>query len=342
MQAHGVNSLLGKLVALTHERDEATLEIALIKTLTDYIAMVHDDKTKSAIIYHLTDAKKQLLSVLTVHENKLEVTLPALLKQTIINCFTWGEISTYQNDDVTNTKLYPLKNAAGQTTSVIGIEAPVVAANAADTQLDVAIGMLLQIYQNFTELINDNECDTLTGLLNRKTFEYKINKTLTQMQSSAKRKADNPTQFYFLAIFDIDHFKRVNDEFGHLIGDEVLLLFSQLMRQSFRETDPLFRFGGEEFVGVFECSNPDDIKKILERFRQKVESFSFPQVGKVTVSSGFTEILDFDTSSQLIDRADSALYFAKNNGRNQIAFYEQLIVEGLLEETRKEGDIEFF
>lgn len=145
-----------------------------------------------------------------------------------------------------------------------------------------------------------------------------------------------------MAIFDIDHFKRVNDEFGHLIGDEVLLLFSQLMTQVFRSGDLIFRFGGEEFVTIFECSGHDDILNILNRFRTKLSQFNFPQIGKVTVSAGYTEISTYDLSSQLIDRSDLALYFAKNNGRNRVCCYEQLIADGSLQESKKEGEIELF
>ncbi|MDO9366079.1 MAG: GGDEF domain-containing protein [Methylotenera sp.] len=337
MHAYCTNALLSSLVALTHERDEAALETSLIKALAGFIATIHGEAAKPVVIYHLSDEKQLLLSAFVVNENKTEIPVATLLKQTVINCFQSGEICSLINTSDSNNKFYPLKNATGQIASVIGIAYPL-----NDIHTEVAINMLLQIYQNYTNLINDNECDTLTGLLNRKTFEYKINKVLAQTQGTTKRKEDKTDQAYFLAIFDIDHFKRVNDTFGHLIGDEVLLMFAQLMRQCFRESDPLFRFGGEEFVGVFECNGEGDIKMILDRFRQKVAQFSFPQVDKVTVSAGCTRISDFDTSSQLIDRADSALYYAKHHGRNCIAIYEQLIIDGELQEVKKEGNIEFF
>ncbi|MDI1298349.1 GGDEF domain-containing protein [Methylotenera sp.] len=233
--------------------------------------------------------------------------------------------------------MYPVKNTKDHTVAIVAIEAMI-----CDSQLHEVITSILKIYQNFTGLINDNERDTLTGLLNRKTFDYKINKILVQMQEEAKLKNDEANKAYFLAIFDIDHFKRVNDEFGHLIGDEVLLLFSQLMTQTFRSRDQIFRFGGEEFVGVFECSSHDDIPNVLNRFREKVGGFDFPQVGKVTVSAGYTQIFAYDLPSQLIDHSDLALYFAKNNGRNRVSFYEQLIADGALQENKKEGDIELF
>lgn len=337
MQPYCINALLSSLNALTHERDEAILEITLIKTLTKLITSQHCEEAKPVVIYHINDEKQPRLSAFTVDENKTEISVSTSLQPTVINSFQSGKICSLTNTNDANHKFYPLKNATGQISSVIGIAYPLT-----DIHTEVTISLLLQIYQNYTDLINDNECDTLTGLLNRKTFEYKINKVLAQTQGSAKRREDKSDQAYFLAIFDIDHFKKVNDEFGHLIGDEVLLMFAQLMQQCFRESDPLFRFGGEEFVGVFECSCEDDIKMILERFRLKVSQFSFPQVDKVTVSAGCTKISDFDTSSQLIDRADSSLYYAKHHGRNRIAIYEQLIIDGELQEVKKEGDIEFF
>lgn len=337
MQVKCVNSLLSKLVALTRERDENALESALVTTLTDVIATIHGAQAKPAVLFHIQDDKKRLLTATSTDKITPNPTLADEFKAAIFNCCNSGKLVSYTSPDSETIKLYPLKNANGRTASVISIEDPLI-----DHRLDTTIVTLLQIYQNFTDLINDNESDTLTGLLNRKTFDQRISRILTQMQGAAKRKDDKSNQVFFLAIFDIDHFKRVNDHFGHLIGDEVLLLFAQLMRQSVRETDPLFRFGGEEFVGMFECSSKADIHMVLERFRQKIQQFTFPQVGKITVSTGYTEIHELDAASQIIDRADSALYFAKNNGRNRTACYEQLIADGLLEEINNQGGIELF
>lgn len=336
MQIKRVNSLLTKLVDLTSEREELALESALVKTLTDIIITIHGNNAKPVVIFYI---KEDHLPITAVSQDGI-IHTPSIseeLKLAITNCYKSGVISTFLDQNKSTIKLYPVRNLAGEVASIISIEDPLL-----DDNLDAIIVTLLQLYQNFTKLINDNESDTLTGLLNRKTFDIKINKVLTQKQSTSLRKDDKANQYYFLAIFDIDHFKHVNDEFGHLIGDEVLLMFAQLMRQSVRETDPIFRFGGEEFVGVFECAKSEDVIFILERFRNKVEQFNFPQVGKITVSIGYSEIQGFDTSSQIIDRADSSLYFAKNNGRNQVACFEQLLEKGLLEQSKKEGDIEFF
>jgi len=328
---------LGKLVTLTKERDDLSLQVALIKTLTDFINFNHDEPKRIVVIYHVVDVKKQVITALTDDGNTGNIDMPADFKRAIFNCLQSGTPHTHQVNAQHTIKLHPITGTMGHVDSVIAIDT-----DHANEHLYQSVCMVLDIYQNFILLNNENECDTLTGLLNRKTFDFKINKILAQMHSGANRKEDKVEQKYFLAIFDIDHFKKINDQFGHLIGDEVLLMFSQLMRQSFREADPLFRFGGEEFVGFFECSSTHDIQNIFERFKQKVASFEFPQVGKVSVSAGFTEISTFDTSSQIIDRADTALYYAKNHGRNRVDSYELLIANGSLQDNKKEGEIELF
>ena len=333
---------LSKITELTKERDVVALELLLTQSILDILAKMYVNRPNSVVIYNAVDLRKQQFSTLSAGKN-VDKNEPSLsLKKILTQCFRSGEPCAYIDNNVAENNaleysLFPLKNSLGHTTAIVAIEGFTCHPEAHQT-----ITLLLQVYQNFTGLINDNERDTLTGLLNRKTFEYKINKILEAMHKVKEGKDNKPNQLHFLAIFDIDHFKRVNDEFGHLIGDEVLLIFSQLMTKSFRSTDPLFRFGGEEFVGVFECSNYADIQNLLNRFREKVGSFDFPQVGKVTVSAGYTEISAEDASSHLIDSADLALYFAKNNGRNRICHHEQLVADGVLQNNKKTGDIELF
>ena len=337
MNTFSSDTVLNKLVNLTRERDAAVLELSLAKALFDLITTLYPCSAKPVLIYHIVDIRKQFFSSTSIGKETNEDKITTSLVSTLTHCFKSGEGCIYEHADEPRASLYPLKTGDGNTVAIIAIEDLV-----CDSHLHSSICMLLQIYQNFTQLIRDNEHDTLTGLLNRKSFEYKINKVITQIQCKFRRNNDKPNQLYYLAIFDIDHFKRVNDQYGHLIGDEVLLIFSQLMKQTFRGSDPLFRFGGEEFIGIFECSNTQDIHNVLNRFREKIGNFDFPQVGKVTISSGYTEIAPFDISSQLIDRADLALYYAKNNGRNRSCHYEQLVSAGALQENKKEGEIELF
>jgi len=128
-------------------------------------------------------------------------------------------------------------------------------------------------------------------------------------------------------MLDIDFFKKVNDNFGHLYGDEVLLHFSQLMENEFRYNDFIFRFGGEEFVVILNLLDMQAAHAVFERFREVIEQFSFPAVGQVTVSMGVVHIDSQSLPASLLDQADKALYFAKETGRNKVVFYEDMDIE---------------
>ena len=202
---------------------------------------------------------------------------------------------------------------------------------------------LLEIYRNFCHLIEDAQRDQLTGLLNRKTFDESIQRvigmssslsTAYQNQEEDRRSHPDCDSSYWLGLIDIDNFKKINDTLGHIYGDEVLLLMSQIMRDSFRESDLLFRFGGEEFVVVTENLDMQGAKTAFERFRSKVEQFNFPQVGQVTISFGAIQVGSSDVVHAVLDKADKALYFAKQNGKNRVCFYEELIQAGLIEPAR--------
>ena len=207
---------------------------------------------------------------------------------------------------------------------------------------------ILRIYRNYQGLLDYSERDTLTGLLNRKTYEESFQRVVVQAAppDSYQRVETRrlvPSGSSWLAVIDIDHFKRVNDKFGHLIGDEVLLLLSRLMRTNFRFHDHLYRFGGEEFVVLMRCGNPADAALAFERLRSKVEHYAFPQVGTITISVGFTELRPGDTPSAAFERADKAVYYGKANGRNQVAHHADLVAAGkIAEETRDNSDAELF
>ncbi len=206
---------------------------------------------------------------------------------------------------------------------------------------------ILRIYRNFEALLDYSERDALTGLLNRKTFDEAFMKTALGVRDTAMGaldgdRASEPGVQNYLGVIDIDHFKRVNDSFGHLMGDEVLLLLSRLMRASFRFHDKLYRFGGEEFVVLMRCNSLDEARQAFERLRSHVEQYAFPQVGRITVSVGFTEVDPSDSPSGAFERADRAVYFAKEHGRNQVRCYADLLTTGDLKEEAKVSDIEFF
>ena len=203
------------------------------------------------------------------------------------------------------------------------------------------IAGLLRVYRNHLRILDYSENDELTGLLNRKTFEDYFRQLVraeapgtgssARVEPLDRRRACVELQQAWLAVIDIDLFKRINDTFGHLYGDEVLVLLARLMRRSFRESDRLFRSGGEEFVVVLEHMEADIAAKLLERFRATVEAFEFPQVGRVTVSIGYTGVRAGDNGSVAFGRADEALYIAKRQGRNQVLCHETLIENNILQ-----------
>lgn len=221
-------------------------------------------------------------------------------------------------------------------------------------QSDLAAG-IIGLYRNYRTLLEDSQQDTLTGLANRKTFDRSLAHFLSSASDTddAGKFADEsgegiaerrhaPAANHWLAVLDIDHFKRVNDRFGHLYGDEVLILVGNRMRACFRQSDKLFRFGGEEFVVLLRYVDLAGARQTLERFRKRIADEQFPQVGQVTISIGFVRINPTDTPSTVLGSADEALYYAKGNGRNQVCNYEELAESGLLERKALHTEAEFF
>ena len=216
----------------------------------------------------------------------------------------------------------------------------------------VALMGLVEYFGNHIALLNYGEADTLTGLASRKTFDKHLFELLgkadadgaaNSLNGKHRRQGGSSDSRHWLAVCDIDKFKSINDNFGHLIGDEVLIMLGQLMRQSFRFDDQLFRFGGEEFVVVLQPASRESAFNTLERFRKDVANHVFSRVGHVTISVGFSQLLPYDTPTDVIDRADEALYYAKQNGRDQVNNYEALIERGALApKSVAKGEVELF
>ena len=213
-------------------------------------------------------------------------------------------------------------------------------------QLQLIHGMQ-GLYRNHQELLNYSQHDSLTGLLNRKTFDDSLERILHNApalpaRGNEQRHGDDPAAENWLAILDIDHFKRINDQYGHLFGDEVLIQVARLMRKLCRRTDKLFRFGGEEFVIVIQRIREADACRFLERLRATIEEHPIPQVGHITLSIGFTLLHPDDQASVALGRADHALYHSKHHGRNQVNRYETLLAQGEVRTPRMNDDVTLF
>jgi len=209
-----------------------------------------------------------------------------------------------------------------------------------DTVSHELLAKVLHVYSNQALMLSRAERDALTGLYNRQSFDDRMRRA-AQRDPSKIRAADAAGVCF--ALFDIDHFKQVNDQFGHLYGDEMLILLARLMTRSFRHEDQLFRYGGEEFAVVLANVDLEIAGRVLERFRNTVAAYAFPQIGHKTVSIGFTKIDPKHEVETAVLCADTALYYAKNHGRNQTHCYETLIAEAKLEPVRlTKGDVELF
>ncbi len=187
---------------------------------------------------------------------------------------------------------------------------------------DIMISELLALFKmkyQYTEKEFMSVLDGLTGLYNRRQFEI----GLEQEFNRTKR---HPADFS-LAIMDIDFFKKVNDTYGHQYGDYVLKTVSDLLKQSFRKTDLLYRYGGEELVVIMPETNIDGATIPVQRLRSMVENYDFEYNGvkaRVTISIGLTmNYQEFSSTAELLKSADDALYKAKEGGRNRVVLYER-------------------
>jgi diguanylate cyclase (GGDEF)-like protein len=166
-------------------------------------------------------------------------------------------------------------------------------------------------------LADESNRDVLTGLLNRKGF---IQAATRELQNSLT--VQKPMSFI---MFDIDHFKQVNDQYGHDIGDEVLVSFSNILSENIRAEDILCRYGGEEFLLIMPNSNAEQAFQKSEELRQIVQSASIVVDSKVNIHITFSGGIacfpdEGETLRELIKKADIALYESKRMGRNKIYF----------------------
>lgn len=158
--------------------------------------------------------------------------------------------------------------------------------------------------------------DQLTGVNNRAAFESTLQR---EVELAHRNKAP-----LSLVVVDIDHFKTINDQYGHSSGDEILKAFAATLASNLRGSDIVFRFGGEEFVIILSNTDRDGANLVAERLRQAVldTAYSCNTLHiNVTASFGIAHLTGQDSGQSLFDKADQALYQAKQNGRNRVVAY---------------------
>jgi diguanylate cyclase (GGDEF)-like protein len=157
--------------------------------------------------------------------------------------------------------------------------------------------------------------DSLTGLMNRRYFERRLSEEI--------KRCERFQGVFSLILFDVDHFKALNDSMGHLAGDRLLQAIACILRASLRETDIVCRFGGEEFIVIAAQTEESNALHAAEKVRRSVEQTSFSGVGelRMTISAGVSGYPNGGLNrDQLLHAADLALYSAKENGRNRVAW----------------------
>ncbi|MDP2851703.1 MAG: diguanylate cyclase [Sulfuricurvum sp.] len=155
--------------------------------------------------------------------------------------------------------------------------------------------------------------DSLTGIYNRHKFEE-----LFILESERSRRFGHPLS---MIMIDIDHFKSVNDTYGHNVGDEVLKHLANVAQENIRKIDIFARWGGEEFLILSPDTDLENIRKLAEKLRMAVEKAVFPTIGHITISLGVSTLGKDDSFSELFKRADHGLYYAKEHGRNQVGMF---------------------
>jgi diguanylate cyclase (GGDEF)-like protein len=180
-------------------------------------------------------------------------------------------------------------------------------------ELEHANDIIRSLEKEIEDLQKQSNIDPLTKLFNRKALEIDGHELL--------KHGDERDLNLVALMIDADDFKKINDTFGHVAGDKVLILLAKLFKSSIREYDRAYRYGGEEFLIIFNRAKKEDAIKVAERIMQLVRNNKLiykNQVIRITLSMGLTEHQKGDTLETMIDRADAAVYEAKRTGKDKL------------------------
>jgi diguanylate cyclase (GGDEF)-like protein len=175
-----------------------------------------------------------------------------------------------------------------------------------------ANAVISHLSEQIKELEEDSNLDGLTKVFNRRALDRYL-ETITRKEALKHN--------LYLLILDIDDFKSINDTYGHVVGDKILIFIANLLRKTLRDGDKVFRYGGEEFVVILNRISEEKCEEIAKRILHTISSNNLLYKGdsvNVTISIGATNYQTGDTPDDLIDRADKALYRSKERGKNQL------------------------
>lgn len=347
-----VPGLLGKLGVMTSIRDTELLEQSLLRTLGPLLGVLDTS------LYRLDDA--QLLArVIHYHRSKVvDGDGVARMVERIEEIVQLSEVSPEVIALTENVRLLG-KPCTRALSGQMLMAYPLLGGDEvcgyfvfqrdheASPNEDATIRGVLEVFSNYYALLDVSQRDRLTGLLNRQALENNFERIWSAMarpdafhERTDGRRTQLPDKFW-LAVIDIDHFKRINDTFGHMVGDEILLLAARLMQTTFRSSDLLYRYGGEEFVAIISAENDAIARNVFERVRLAIEAHIFPRIEALTVSIGYAEVDASILPVEVLSRADRSLYQAKQDGRNRVYDFYELVERGTFANPSY-GDTELF
>ncbi len=327
--------IIGSLIEMTGHRDRDLIGVSLVKTLFQLLSSTRVElyevqkEDEAVVLKHLAHIDEKGVS------SRLDTTSDDFKNkpsESILQCINTGTEVTIDLERDEKQCIVPIFD---EKEMVVGLLIHT-GANCLPESQQLTKGVL-QLYQNFRSLVESSQRDPMTGLLNRETFVESLSKIMLDSQLKAgvlknantTRREYNEEEFsYWIGLFDIDHFKKINDNYGHLFGDEVILLVVQQMNETFRKEDLLFRYGGEEFIAVISVPSKEDAERAFERLRIAVETKMFGIAGQVTISIGYVQIGNKELPLSVVGKADKALYYAKENGRNCAYDYTVLLEKG--------------
>lgn len=343
--------IVDSLAEITRHHDRSILEKSMLKTIDDvfpngllrlYRVEEYNEKPVATLLTYLEDG---FADCSAKHANSSKALIAAL--EEVIKTGDVVSVESAERPELWEN-IFPAFDAQNEIFAVCVYTGPQLSYN--DQRL---IHGILKVYSNYLALLDKTERDKLTGLYNRETLDEELTKSIINHQLGEStshnlneeafgRKA---TTSAYLCVIDIDHFKAINDSFGHLYGDEILVLIARFLKDEFtRKEDLVYRYGGEEFVVLIGSNSPEDTLKTFERVRKNIAKHDFPQLDRVTVSMGVVAVNGQMTPADIIGQADKALYYAKENGRNRVCDYNDLVAQGALDngDESKPLDISFF
>jgi len=350
---HNSIRIVDNLAEITSHHDRHVLEKSLLKTLNELFPA--QDLRLFRVRQHAGDHDLSLLAycvnsvIVSSDEPAKLLNTDSDISEALSRAIQKGDVELAEGKHGNWHVIYPAYDTHGDIFAVLLITANSVP-SASDQRLVYGI---LRVYSNYLALIEKTQKDKLTGLYNRETLDNEITKVLVRQNAHFSEEISSPNDSrrrsfgikYWLGVIDIDHFKIINDTYGHLYGDEVIILVARLMTSGcIRDDDLVYRYGGEEFVVLLKAPDEQDAEQTFNRIREMIAEHHFPQLKQVTISIGFVEVVGQQSPSDVIGQADEALYFAKQNGRNQVQSHRQLVDLGKISYPPQvaHGDVELF